>query len=654
MRTNLIRFATLLLVVLTAAACSTDSPTEPVRQPASNPGTGAPSSVWNLTLIASPNEILIDGTNEVTSTISLIARRADNGQAPPNGATAVLASSLGTFGAPDEDPVSSVAIQLVNGQGGAVLTLPGTAATTAIVQAQLEQSFAQTSIRLEIPPEPPLPDPFFIDSLSPNFGPAGGSRVRINGSGFDPPIRVLFGPNPARLVAATSSVLTVETPPVEVEVNEVLQVSVSVTINLNDTDPEDVQATDTLPNSFTYVADQIPVPEITSVTPASGPNEGGTQVAIRGDGFEREVQVFFGRPTSLVEAQITNVSTTRIDAITPAATGVNSANENSIVNVQVINLDTGFTDTLASAFQYGNANDDNLQISAIDPNVGPLEGGNQVRIFGQGFDDPVSVSLADVLADVRSVTGSEIVVRAGVPPRSNGCFDISGAVTVTNIETNETASGPTYTYEAILPQILSISPASVGEDGGGTLRLRGIDLPVPDDPNDLLVLFGNTEGAVQVGFTEREINVAIPPFDGLFPTEACDENGDGVQGLRNQEVVVGIRVVDRQNGCNVTLSNAFTYVPNDTTCVEPPAVNFTFAFSAPTTAVFSNLTNENGDNETEYDWEFGDGTGADVENPIHNYQGAMPGNIFNVRLTATDTVFNLSRSITKQVQIPTP
>ncbi|NJL27966.1 MAG: hypothetical protein HC897_08730 [Thermoanaerobaculia bacterium] len=92
-----------------------------------------------------------------------------------------------------------------------MLTLPGTASTTAIVQAQLEQSFAQTAIRLEVPPAPPLPDPFFIDSLSPNFGSANGSQVRINGSGFDPPLRVLFGDTPARVLSASSNVITVQT-----------------------------------------------------------------------------------------------------------------------------------------------------------------------------------------------------------------------------------------------------------------------------------------------------------------------------------------------------------------------------------------------------------------------------------------------------------
>ncbi|NJL27965.1 MAG: hypothetical protein HC897_08725 [Thermoanaerobaculia bacterium] len=55
MKTTMIRLATLLLVTLSAVACSTDSPTEPARQPTPNPGTGSPSSVWNLTLVASPS-----------------------------------------------------------------------------------------------------------------------------------------------------------------------------------------------------------------------------------------------------------------------------------------------------------------------------------------------------------------------------------------------------------------------------------------------------------------------------------------------------------------------------------------------------------------------------------------------------------------------
>lgn len=631
MKITMIRFAALLFSVMAAVACSTDSPTEPAHQPSPpTPGTGSPSSVWNLTLVANPNQIEIDGTNDVTSNIVLTARRADNGQPPPNGATAVLSASLGTFTVNGTE-VSTIAITLVNGQGGALLTMPGTASTTVIVQAQLEQSFAQTSIRLEIPPAPPLPDPFFIDSISPNVGPAGGSVVRINGSGFDPPIRVLFGANPAIVISATSNVITVETPSVELEVNESLQVSVSVTINLNETDPTQPQATDTLPNAFTYVTQTVPVPEPLSVTPSSGPNEGGTRVAIRGEGFSNQVQVFFGRPTTLVEAQIVNISSTRLDVITPAATGVNSANANSIVNVQVINLGSGFTGTLADAFQYGNANAPNIQISAIDPNVGPLEGGNQVRIFGQGFDDPVSVELAGVLADVRSVAGSEIVVLAGVPPRSNGCQDIAGPVTVTNIETNETAAGPTYTYEAISPQILSIAPASSGAGGGGNLRIRGIDLP----DQELLVLFGNTEAAV-VNATDREINATIPAFTGVFATEPCDDNGDGTDGERFVPAVVSIRVLDLQNGCNATLASSFTYQPPNTVCVGdigPPVASFEVTGI---TGLTVSLNNTSQGVITSQSWNFGDGmTSNQFEPGSHTY--AADGT-YTITLTVSNSV----------------
>ncbi|NJL27967.1 MAG: hypothetical protein HC897_08735 [Thermoanaerobaculia bacterium] len=425
-----------------------------------------------------------------------------------------------------------------------------------------------------------------------------------------------------------------------------------MTINLNDTDPAQAQATDTLPNSFTYVSSQIPVPEPVSVTPASGPNEGGTRVTIRGTGFSNQVQVFFGRPTSLVEAQLTNISATKLEAITPAATGVNSANANSIVNVQVINLDSGFTGTLTNAFQYGNANAPNIQISAIDPNLGPLEGGNQVRVFGQGFDDPVSVSLAGVLADVRSVSGSEIVVRAGVPPRSNGCTSVTGPVTVTNIETNETASGPSYTYEAITPQILSISPISSQRPGGAPMTIRGIDLPTPDNIEDILVIFGNTEGTV-TNYSDQQITVTIPPFTGVFPTIDCDDNGDGINGEQAVAVLVGIRVVDRQNGCNATLANSFAYepTPDEAACQEPPAPSFTATQVTGTTRVrFTNTTPNISENT--YQWSFGDGFGSSQQTPPeHDYTGAMVGDEFTIVLRATKIDTTLTGTAQQTVTI---
>jgi len=604
----------LLALALVLGACSADSPTEPERQPAPPPGSESPSTVWNLTLFASPSEITIDGVNDVTTTVTLFAQRADNNQPPPDGATAVLSTSFGTFAATG---TATAAVAFSDGGTAATLTIPGTAETVVIVQAQLEESFAQAQIILAAAPTPEPPAPFFIDSIQPNFGPPGGSRVRINGSGFDPPLRVLFGSTPATIVSASETVITVDTPPVDLEVNQTLTVSVQVTINLNDTEPDQTTQSDTLPNSFTYAAEQVPIPEIRSVTPASGPNEGGTPVVIRGEGFSNQVQVFFGRPTTLVEAQVTNVSSGRIDVVTPAATGINSANRNSIVQVEVINLDSGFSATLASAFQYGNSDGVNIEISAVDPIIGPLEGGNQVRIFGQGFDDPVSVTLAGVLADVRSVSGTEIVVLAGVPPRSAGCVSIIGATTVTNIETNESASGPAYTYEAIVPQILSTSPATSEETGGGTLTIRGLDLP----DEEVLVLVDRIEATVLTS-SSREITATIPALSRAFPTESCDEDGDGTVGFRNLPLAVDVRVLDLQNGCDATAQGALTYLPDNVECQDdlgPPTASFTASVSGLTVTLVNTSTTGN-PLGTSYEWSFGDGNTSMVRDPgSHTY-----------------------------------
>ena len=86
---------------------------------------------------------------------------------------------------------------------------------------------------------------------------------------------------------------------------------VSVIINLN----EEGQATDSLSPGFSYVnggGGGILQPTVFSVTPSSGPNEGGTQVTINGDGFEAPVAVDFGDVGNEVAAQVVSVSRTRI------------------------------------------------------------------------------------------------------------------------------------------------------------------------------------------------------------------------------------------------------------------------------------------------------------------------------------------------------
>ena len=188
--------------------------------------------------------------------------------------------------------------------------------------------------------------------MSPNTGsPQGGETVEILGGGFDPPIRVTFDGVAATVLSSSGSRISVRTPALAdgLPAGETRPVTVSVTINLN----EEGTATDSLPSGFTYTnggGGGILQPTIFSVTPASGPNEGGTEVVINGDGFEAPVQVKFGDGSSDAnfdgaEATVLSVSRTRVVVRSPATScssaGCAQPTPNLLADILVKNLNTG-------------------------------------------------------------------------------------------------------------------------------------------------------------------------------------------------------------------------------------------------------------------------------------------------------------------------
>ena len=394
-----------------------------------------------------------------SSNITIQARRTDNNSAPPVGSTLVVSTTAGTL-SNLSGTSSGVSIPIAFGTGGvarATLTLP-IVALTAQVQAQLENSFGQATVRIiEGAEEPPL----FIESVSPNIGPpSGGTQVVIQGSGFDEPVRVTFGELPADVLSVRSGSITVRTPAITLPVGQVSTVAVSVQINVNELD--EPQGADTLGNAFTYARDdQVELPSIISISPTSGPNEGGTQVTILGEGFGSPVQVFFGSG-ALIEATVLQSTSTRIVVRTPSATGPNAVNQNSIVGVRVTNSSTGASADFASAYQYGSPL--GPFISTAGPTEGVYLGGTDVTIFGQGFEEPVAIEFGAHAQQVISVSGTEIGARS-VPVEIMNCNRPTGPFSVVNIETNEVAdSGISFTYIPIEPLISDLTPNSIEVD----------------------------------------------------------------------------------------------------------------------------------------------------------------------------------------------
>lgn len=646
---KLLLMASLALFI---GACESDSPTAPSQAPAppATSGGGGTNGGFKITVTASPDAFDLEEIAETgisTAQITVTARRNDNNAAVPLNSTALLTTTGGSLANASGTAGVSIPITFdINGQARATLTVPTQAASVVSVRAQIESSFGQTQVRITEEEGVPL----FIQSVSPNTGPpSGGTLVDIRGSGFEEPIRVNFGSLPGIVQSSSSNRILALTPSVDLPAGQTSTVGVTVMINVND--PVDTPATDVLGNAFTYArGGQVATPTIVNLTPTSGPNEGGTQVTIFGEGFAEEIQVFFGTG-ALIEAPVLNITPTRLLVRTPSATGPNSVNQNSIVNVRVVNTATGAADVLGGAYQYGGPGTPVMFISAAGPNEGIYLGGTVTTIFGQGFAEPVVVEFGGLGQQEISVTGTEIVARS-FPVEIAGCNRPSGNFRVVNIETGEEASsGIPFVYRPVEPAIFNISPSSatVNVDtraivGNDNFTLSGFGFDRQDFPPR--VTFGDVAaGGVSVSdidaanFEARfgigsTINGTIPPFTGEFGTETCDSGG--VAGERFITTLVPVTVTNLPTDCTDTVDNFFAYVPSDTSCrveAAPPAAP-TASFTFIPNNLTVNFTDQSAGAPTSWLWTFGDGASDVVQNPTHTYPPVAA--TYNVTLTATN------------------
>jgi len=560
------RAVALALGVVLAVGCSTDEASSPTQPP---PNPVPPPVGINVSVTASNPSLEVDST--APSIITIRATRADNGQPVPNLTQATVTTTLGGFGSVGGP--QSTTVELINGEAQVPL-FAGATIGTATVRASVPGGVGITSVNVR---ERGTGGAFFIGSVSPGTGsPQGGDTVVISGNGFSDPIRVTFGGRQASIQFATETQITVTTPPCSFSGTDACfaagastPTDVSVIVNLNT--PE--QAQDTLSGGFVYQAGGgggTLQPVIFSVTPASGPDEGGTQVTINGDGFEAPVQVRFGTGTLFAEAQVLSVTRSRIVVRTPPFSEIGPPGTvPNLVNITVINQNSGRTGLATNAFRYGVF----MQITAISPGEGPPTGGTTVTIFGQGFDEPVAVTMANRGQQVISVSGSEIVVRT-VAIALAGCANVEGPTTVTNIESGDSATGPTFSYIVPRPQIFGISPISGPQSGNTLVTISGQNFS-----SNAVVKFlvgGSTfTGSVQ-STNPSSITVRSPAVpNSVFGTEVCDDNGDPPQtdpptpdpdGERYLATQASIEVTDVASGCTVTLEGAFTYNPTDTSC----------------------------------------------------------------------------------------
>jgi len=406
----------------------------------------------------------------VSTTTTLTATVTVNGTAAANGTAVEFSSTApGIF----IDTNTATSIRTTTG-GVATATLTSASVGAVTVTARVGTAAKTSTITFTaVVVTPPLtPTSPTISSVSPTFGkPQGGDLVTITGTNFRSPVRVLFDtgsgtPKEGTVTSVTPTQIVVVTPAVDLgATTPTLSATITVVVSSGTATEERVNAA----TPFTFQI-AILTPAIFAVSPPSGSKEGGTIIKITGQGFQSPLQVTFGTGagpgplTAAAEVQVLTVNFNEITAVTPPFPATDLTAPNGQVTLRVLNVNSNTAAALPLAFRYLSP----IRIIAFGPTEGPFTGGTKVTIDGQGFDDPVAVSIGGVAAQVISVSGTKIVAITSAIAVTT-CTDPAGTgpVVVTNISAQDTATSATTLFSFRLQKaaILAVNPLGGGLPG---------------------------------------------------------------------------------------------------------------------------------------------------------------------------------------------
>ena len=234
-----------------------------------------------------------------------------------------------------------------------------------------------------------------VITVSPNFGPTnGGTPVTITGFDFTGATEVTFGGQAASNVVVVDATTITATTPAH---GRAEKVDVTVTTS-NGTGVGD--------GLFTYVPPGL-LPQVTSVSPNTGPTTGGTSVTISGRHLGTTTSVRFGG----VEAVFTQLDSTSIIATTPA----HAAGTVDIVVTTLLGTAVG-----ASLFTYEAVTP---TVTSVSPNIGPTAGGTSVTITGTNFTGATAVTFGGTAATSFTVN-SATSITAVTPEHAAGAVDV--------------------------------------------------------------------------------------------------------------------------------------------------------------------------------------------------------------------------------------
>ncbi|MBI9088906.1 MAG: IPT/TIG domain-containing protein [Desulfobacterium sp.] len=218
----------------------------------------------------------------------------------------------------------------------------------------------------------PLP---VVNDVEPGTGPcAGGTFVTIQGEGFLPESLVRVGGNPAAgLRFVDETILTATMPP-----------GFPGTVAVEVINPGDQAGT--LAGAYTFQGESAPLPQLFTLFPSSGPQEGGIRVEMIGQGILSGASLTVGTQP-MIDPDI--VSTTTLTMVIPPG-------EAGAWDVTLTNADGGSA-VLPESFVYIDPLAPSPQVDSVLPATGPAAGGTPIVVSGAHFQPGAQVYLGDLL-----------------------------------------------------------------------------------------------------------------------------------------------------------------------------------------------------------------------------------------------------------------
>jgi len=247
--------------------------------------------------------------------------------------------------------------------------------------------------------------------------------------------------------------------------------------------------------------DNAPAPSISTVSPASGPTAGGTQITVSGANFQPLATATIGGVNCPVVGNVT--ATTLVCTTPPGATGPRT--------VVVVNPDSQ-NGQKVDAFTYVQP----PSVATINPTSGPTAGGTAVTITGTNFQSNATASLGGAACTVTGTT-TATVLQCNTTTRAGGTVSL----VVTNGDGQTDTKTNAFTYVPP-PSISSLGTTSGPTRGGNLLTINGSNF------SGSTVKVGTLDAAVQ-SVNSTTITATMPQSTSTGGFNVVVRNGDNQQ-----------------------------------------------------------------------------------------------------------------------------